>query len=183
MRLRTHLLLTALAVVAAGTIPAHAADNDVIIKVALSAAPAAVAKDAAVLSFVDTMQPVVLKKGTNGFTCMADDPSTPTDDPMCADENSMLWVQAWMNKTAPPEGKVGVSYMLRGGTVADNTDPFATKPPPGKKWQEDGPHMMIFNAKVLADAYPHTGADPDVTQPYVMFPGTPYAHLMVPVKP
>ena len=28
--------------------------------------------------------------------------------------------------------------------------------------------------------YP-TEAKPDTTQPYVMWPGTPYAHLMIPV--
>jgi hypothetical protein len=28
--------------------------------------------------------------------------------------------------------------------------------------------------------YPRT-ADPDVTRPYVMWPGTPYEHLMLPV--
>jgi hypothetical protein len=29
--------------------------------------------------------------------------------------------------------------------------------------------------------YPRT-ADPDPSQPYVMWPGTPYEHLMIPVK-
>lgn len=44
--------------------------------------------------------------------------------------------------------------------------------------------MMIFNTKVLLDAYPHAVTEiPDTTQPYVMFAGTPYAHLMIPVKP
>ena len=32
------------------------------------------------------------------------------------------------------------------------------------------------------DAYPQPKSNPDVTQPYVMYPGTPYAHLMMPVK-
>jgi hypothetical protein len=29
--------------------------------------------------------------------------------------------------------------------------------------------------------YP-TSADPDTTKPYVMWAGTPYAHLMIPMK-
>jgi hypothetical protein len=29
--------------------------------------------------------------------------------------------------------------------------------------------------------YPKT-ADPDPTKPYVMWPGTPYEHVMIPVK-
>ena len=57
-------------------------------------------------------------------------------------------------------------------------------PPAGGKWLTDGPHIMIFNAKALLDAYPHAvTAPPNSTQPYVMYAGTPYAHLMVPVKP
>ena len=31
------------------------------------------------------------------------------------------------------------------------------------------------------DSYPH-GADPDTSVPYVMWAGTPYQHLMAPVK-
>ena len=43
--------------------------------------------------------------------------------------------------------------------------------------------MMIFNTKVLLDAYPHAVTEiPDTTQPYVMFAGTPYAHLIIPVN-
>jgi hypothetical protein len=71
--------------------------------------------------------------------------------------------------------------MLMGGTAASNTDPFATQPPAGHKWMEDGPHVMIFNAPEMMAGYP-TGEMPDTSQPYVMFPNTPYAHLMIPVK-
>ena len=71
--------------------------------------------------------------------------------------------------------------MLQGGGNADNSDPFATKPPDGK-WDQDGPHVMIFNIKEAAANYPQPKSHPDPTAPYVMFPGTPYAHLMVPVK-
>jgi hypothetical protein len=85
-----------------------------------------------------------------------------------------------LNKQPPPE-KVGFGYMLQGGTAASNTDPFATQPKDGK-WLEDGPHVMIFSAKDMTAAYPRTGENPDPTQPYVMWPGTPYEHLMIPVK-
>jgi hypothetical protein len=69
--------------------------------------------------------------------------------------------------------------MLKGGSAASNTDPFATEPPAGAKWIEDGPHVMVMNAPDMMALYPHE-ADP--TQAYVMFPDTPYAHLMIPVK-
>jgi len=184
MRLRIHLLLTALAVAAVGNMPAHAADNDALMKNAMSAAPEGVAKNATIMISDGKGGMITLKKGTNGFTCMPDNPNTPTNDPMCADENSMLWIQAKMTHAQPPEGKVGITYMLQGDSVASNINPYATTPPAGGKWLTDGPHMMIFNTKVLLDAYPHAVTEtPDTTQPYVMFAGTPYAHLMIPVKP
>jgi hypothetical protein len=181
MRNPTYLLLTTLALVAAGSVSTYGAENDAIIKNALSAAPAGVAKNATVVTFDDKMQMVVLKKGTNGYTCLPDDPSTPTSDPMCGDEGIMAWFQAYVSKQPPPEGKIGFAYMLQGATTASNTDPFATQPPAGGQWQKDGPHVMIMNAKELNALYPQTGENPDTTQPYVMWPGTPYAHLMIPV--
>jgi hypothetical protein len=98
---------------------------------------------------------------------------------MCTDENGMAWMHAIMSKGSPPEGKVAFAYMLKGGTAASNTDPFATKPPEGADWIHDGPHVMVMNAPSTMALYPDK---PDPTQPYVMFPGTPYAHLMIPVK-
>jgi hypothetical protein len=182
MRFRSYLLLPALAVLAVSNMPAHAADNAAVIKNAMSAAPDAVAMNATIATFDDKMQMTILKKGTNGFTCMPDDPATPTNDPMCLDENSMAWLQAYMMKAQPKEGQVGIGYMLQGDSVPNNTDPYATAPAAGAKWLTDGPHLMVFNAKALTSVYPHTGDNPDTTQPYVMYPGTPYEHLMVPVK-
>jgi hypothetical protein len=121
-----------------------------------------------------------LREGTNGFTCIPDDPATPTDDPMCTDENGMAWMHAIMAKQNPPEGKVAFAYMLKGGSAASNIDPFATAPAAGTEWIEDGPHVMIMNSPDMMALYP-TGENPDPTQPYVMFPNTPYAHLMIPV--
>jgi hypothetical protein len=40
--------------------------------------------------------------------------------------------------------------------------------------------MIVGNAEMLSH-YP-TKPDPDTTQPYVMWAGTPYAHLMIPVR-
>lgn len=100
---------------------------------------------------------------------------------MCGDANAMEWLMAVINKTEPPAGKAGLSYMLAGGSTANNLDPFAAEPPEGAEWLTDGPHVMIFNAPDLIVGYPEE-AMPDTTRPYVMFPGTPYAHLMMPVE-
>jgi hypothetical protein len=161
----------------AGISPALAATDEEVIKNALSAAPEAVAKDAAVMNW----DMKTLKEGSNGFTCMPDDTSTPTvNDPMCLDKNALAWLHAIMNKKEPPPG-VGFGYMLQGGAVASNSDPYTTQPL-GGKWSEDGPHVMIFGAKEMNAAYPRPAENPDTSQPYVTFPGTPYEHIMVPVK-
>jgi hypothetical protein len=183
MHMPTNLLVTALTIVAVGNLPVRAADNDALIKNAMSAAPEAVAKDATVITFDDKMQPVTLKKGTNGFTCMPDDPRTPGNDPMCLDQAGMEWAKSLMSKTPPKMDTIGFGYMLQGGSDFSNTDPFAeAAPAKGKNWVDTGPHVMIFNVGKLAQNYPRQGENPNTSVPYVMWPGTPFEHLMIPVK-
>jgi hypothetical protein len=153
--------------------PATDADK---IKSALAAAPAAISKDATVM---DMPSMKVLKKGTNGWTCIPDGPS-PGVDPMCLDKNGMAWADAWMNHKDPPKDKMAIAYMLVGGSDASNTDPFATTPKSGDKWVDTGPHLMVLNIGDHFDGYPTTATN--TKAPYVMFANTPYAHLMIPVK-
>ena len=149
---------------------------------AMKAAPASVAKGATIVTMEADGSMRSLRQGTNGFTCIPDNPATPGPDPMCFDANSKDWVNAWMNHTAPPTGRVGLMYMLAGGTDASNTDPWATKPTATNHWIKTGPHVMIVGADAaFYDAYPKN-ADPDTSVPYVMWAGTPYQHLMAPVK-
>jgi len=147
---------------------------------AMRAAPAAVSKNATIVT-MDDKGMHSLRKGSNGFTCMPDNPATPGPDPMCMDKNAMEWVGAWVAHKTPPSGKVGFMYMLEGGTDGSNTDPYATKPDASNHWIKTGPHIMIVGGDAaFYDSYPK-GADPDTKQPYVMWAGTPYQHLMAPV--
>ena len=146
------------------------------IKSAMSAAPLAVAKDSTI---VDMPSMKVLRKGTNGWTCIPDGPS-PGLDPMCLDKNGMEWADAWMHHKDPPADKLGFGYMLMGGSDASNTDPFATEPHSADRWVETGPHVMVLNIGNRFAGYPTTAENTKV--PYVMFPNTPYAHLMIPIK-
>ena len=117
----------------------------------------------------------------NHFTCMPDNPATPGPDPMCMDQNALAWVTAWVEHKEPPKGKVGFIYMLAGGTDASNTDPYAQKPEANNNWIETGPHVMIVGVKEMVGGYPRA-AKPDTSEPYVMWPDTPYEHLMIPVQ-
>jgi hypothetical protein len=149
---------------------------------AMSAAPAKVAKGATIVAMEADGKMRTLREGTNGFTCMPDNPVTPGPDPMCMDKNAMEWVHAWIEHKTPPAGKIGFMYMLSGGTDASNTDPYATKPSAQNHWIKTGPHVMIVGADAsFYDLYPKS-ADPDTSVPYVMWAGTPYQHLMAPVK-
>lgn len=147
-----------------------------------SAAPAKVAKGATIVDMAADGTMRTLRSGTNGFTCLPDNPATPGPDPMCADKNAMEWANAWMSHKTPPAGKVGFMYMLAGGTDASNTDPYATAPTATNHWIKTGPHVMVVGAdSSFYDTYPKA-ADPDTSVPYVMWAGTPYQHLMAPVK-
>jgi hypothetical protein len=101
---------------------------------------------------------------------------------MCVDKNGMEWLHAYLSHSAPPTGKVGFMYMLAGGTDASNTDPYAKAPTSTNHWIKTGPHVMVVGAEPgFYDSYPKS-ADPDTSAPYVMWAGTPYQHLMAPVK-
>ena len=152
---------------------AEKSDADYIAQ-ALSAAPAAVAKDAAVVRFEKDGSMRTLRPGNNGFTCMIMGPNK-----MCNDANSMEFIHAMM-KQAPPPDKVGISYMLAGDDGASNTDPMATAKTPDNHWIVTGPHIMLFGPPSKALGYT-TAKDPDPNKPYMMWVGTPYEHAMIPV--
>ena len=157
-------------------------DDHALVASATQAAPQAVAGDAAVIDVGADGKMRSVREGHNGFTCMADNPETPGPDPMCMDGNAMAWVNAWLAHQPPPSGKVGLMYMLKGGTDASNVDPYAQKPTASNHWISTGPHVMVVGADDSFYAQYPKSADPKTGAPYVMWAGTPYQHLMVPVK-
>jgi hypothetical protein len=165
---------------AAGTAKATPTDDELIAS-AMKAAPKKVAENATIVAPDPKGAMRTLRKGTNGFTCMPDNPETPGPDPMCWDKNAGDWIDAYLNHKTPAAGKLGLMYMLEGGTDASNTDPYAGKPTAANHWIKTGPHIMIVGADTgFYDTYPKS-ADPDTKSPYVMWAGTPYQHLMAPI--
>ena len=150
------------------------------IESAMAAAPDSVSAGATIVEAQADGSMKTLREGKNGWTCMPDSPTTPGPDPMCMDKNAAAWAAAWIGKKTPPETP-GVMYMLAGGTDASNTDPYAKAPTQGGDWIRTGPHLMIVGSKAMLAGYP-SGAGPDTKAPYVMWAGTPYAHLMLPVE-
>lgn len=162
--------------------PAEPGSKEAKIQDALSAAPESVAKNATVLDYPEKegADPAELQKGTNDWTCFPDYPTSPGKDPMCVDKQGMLWLQAYTTQKTPNLTQTGLAYMLAGGSDASNTDPFATKPTEGDDWITTPSHTMVFPVGKLDQSV--YSKDPKNGGPWIMWVGTPYEHLMIPVK-
>jgi len=149
---------------------------------AMKAGPASVSAKATIVAMNADGSLRTVRQGSNGYTCMPDSGMAPGPDAMCLDGPAMKWFAAYMAHKAPEPNAVGFIYMLAGGTDSSNVDPYAEKPAPGTDWIRTGPHVMIVGADpAFYKAYP-SPANPDTSLPYVMWPGTPYQHLMAPSR-
>ncbi len=157
----------------------HAKTDAELIANAMSAAPLAISRDATVIA-MDNDKMRTIRQGKGDFTCVPDDPGSPGNDPMCLDRNAMEWLQAWLDHKDAPKGKLGLVYMLQGGSDASNDDPFATKPPQGQRWVTTGPHVMMVGMAGMLGNLPRTADAP--TKPFIMWGGSSYEHVMMPVK-
>jgi hypothetical protein len=120
-----------------------------------------------------------LRVGMNGWTCIPDGPS-PRVDPMCFDSAGSEWIMALMHGTEPPDGHMGLGYMLMGGWNARSAGPADVGRDAEGAWVDTGPHVMIVNIGDRFGDYPTTADDP--TRPYIMWAGTPFAHLVIPLE-
>jgi hypothetical protein len=149
---------------------------------AMSAGPSSISGKATILDWPakEGDKPAVLRAGSNGWTCLPDMPDTEGNDPACLDEAWMQWVDAYLAKKTPALTRVGVSYMTApGGSWGSNTDPYAMQKTMDNHWGHHQPHLMI----VVPDVKSLEGMsiDPNNGGPYVMYAGTPYAHIMAPL--
>ena len=152
---------------------------------AMSAAPPTVSANATIMDFPSTSggEMKQLRAGTNGWVCFPTTRSGPKggNDPMCLDKAWAGWAEAWMKKTPPPHAPGGgIAYMLQGDLGASNTDPWATKATPDNHWVVSPAHIMVLPAD--PKDLDSMNDDPKSGGPWVMWKGTPYAHLMVPVS-
>lgn len=156
------------------------------IRLALSAAPAAIAAHATVAN-MEGGQLRVLRRGDNGWTCVP--PNTgagadPEPKPACFDANGLEFIESLEAGRYPDGNKPGLSYMLQGGSAWSNVDPGARKLPAGEKdYIHLPPHIMILDAKMANESgLPLQETHPDTQKPFVMFGATPFAILIVPVR-
>ncbi|HSM37680.1 MAG TPA: hypothetical protein VK837_14860 [Longimicrobiales bacterium] len=157
-------------------VPAVLAAQDDQIASAMRAAPESVSADATVVDW----QMNTLREGTNGWTCLPDNPDSPGTDPWCVNASWVDFLHAYVSQSEPTYDQVGIAYMLMGDTPVSNTDPYATEKTSDEDWVEDlGAHLMILVPDHAA--FESISTDPHNGGPWIMWPGTPYAHIMIPI--
>ena len=157
-------------------------DADTKIEQAMSAAPASISMAATIYDFDvdDEGNFIVLREGSNGWSCFPDTPGTPSIDPMCLDQTWMGWLASLLAQEEPMTTAPGLAYMLLGGSDASNTDPFAMEPAEGDEWVSSPPHVMLIMPDELdQDVF---STDHASGGPFIMWAGTPYEHIMMPVS-
>lgn len=164
---------------AAPTVPEKITD-------ALSAGPLSITAQASVVDWPRSRnepQFTELRAGSNGWACLPTPVSLAAKGlrwPTCYDGEGMKWLRALLFKEEVRLDGMGMTYMLQGYPGASAIDPYASGPTPENEWVVGGqPELMVFvpDPKHL-DHYP---GKPGSGGPWVMWKGTPYAHLMVPV--
>lgn len=144
---------------------------------AMSAAPTSISGEARILDW--NMNE--LRAGTNQWTCLPDRSDTPGNDPWCISDAWMNFLDAYVSQTEPTYTEVGFAYMLQGDTPVSNSDPYATEPTGPEDWVTDlGPHLMVLVPdKSLLE---NISTNHLIGGPWVMWPETPYAHIMIPLE-
>ena len=158
------------------------ASRDAKIANALAAGPEEITRNATVRDW--PAKPgealTLLRQGTNGWVCLSDDPATPGNDPACMDSSFYGAFAAYLAGQTPKLTQVGYAYMLTSDAEGSNTDPMAESATSTNQWHHVGPHVMIaYPDPKLLEGLP---TKPTGFGPYVMFPGTPIAHVMLPVQ-
>ena len=94
---------------------------------AISAAPANIARAAKVVDLDDKGNEIVLRDGSNGFTCYPGHLGMVGGQPYCANEAAVQWERDFAaHKPKPTNTEPGIEYMLQGGTDWSGSDPSAT---------------------------------------------------------
>ena len=145
---------------------------------AMSAGPPEIARSAKIIDKDAQGHVVVLRQGSNDFTCMPGNPNFVGDPPMCADKVAMQWNMDFAEHKPKPTTTVpGIEYMLAGATQRSDSDPFDKTSPAIKI----GPHwMMLWPFDPKTTGLPTTHRDRGA---YIMWGGTPWAHLHIMGRP
>ena len=162
--------------------------NEWLIKTLSTAAPSFIGNNASVATY----EGKILKEGTNGWTCSPGRPMSKggykdaqDTNASCADIEGFKWVEAYVNGTKPDMERDAYIWMLHGDVGEDNrvSSLYGGSKDDAIKMNhfiESGPHLMLMpkDPKTIENFT----TDFTTGEPYQMFKGTPYAHLMIPYE-
>ena len=171
-------LVTALLLPALGHAQAAMMTDAQFIQAAQGGAPAAISAKAEIVR-IDAAKKMTMevRPGSNGFTCsiIPDESKAP----FCGDKNAWAWfAAAFTGQPKPPNTEPGISYMAQGGIHYETaTGDIVMAPGAGTKNVAEPPHWMLMWAfDPAASGLP---TKPNASGVYIMFAGTPFAHLMI----
>jgi len=146
------------------------------IKAAEAGAPERISGQATILRMEPQGKTTVVRQGSNGFTCtlLPDEVHTP----VCADQKGLSWFKAFAANEPKPSTTGGVAYMAKGSEHYEESDGrIVMHPGNSTKTVKEPPHWMVLTP--LDTATTGIPARPNAGGSYIMFAGTPYAHLMI----
>jgi hypothetical protein len=140
-------------------------------------APFSISKAARIARFDKDGNVTVVRDGSNDFTC-ASIPQMGIPA-YCGDKNPWDWMTSAMSrKDKPSNNEPGIAYMMQGGVHYETGDGKIEMMPSAKTHNvKEPPHWMLMWPMDPAKAGLPTR--PNAAGAYVMFAGTPYAHVMV----
>ena len=158
--------------------------HSAVVEAASAGGPDFISRDATI-GWIDAQGALhVMRPGTNAFTCVIVVPD-PFGGPICGDHAAAGWVLAMLTSAAQPPsgGAPGIAYMAHGGahyedasgTVVMEHDqsPHAA----GTHRVVERPHwMLMYPFDPAATGLP---TKENGTGSYIMFAGTPWAHVMI----
>ena len=111
---------------------------------------------------------VVLREGTNGFTCLPGNPKVVGRPASCSNQAAQQWsADLAAGKPAPTNSELGIIFMQAGATERSASGATVTT---GPQW------MILWPFDPKASGLSATKKD---TGAYILWAGTPYAHLHI----
>jgi hypothetical protein len=145
------------------------------IKAAEEGAPARISEKAAVARIEPKGQVTMVRPGSNGFTCALFPDESHA--PFCGDQRAFRWFVAAMSQQPKPPTTGGVAYMAKGGVHYETPKgEIVMTPSSTTKSVKEPPHWMLLTP--MDPAATGIPTRPNAGGTYIMYAGTPYAHLM-----
>ena len=149
------------------------------IRLAESAAPPHISKDATILILDTDLTYKKARTGSNGFTCYSDLDKIDIPVPACMDAAAVQWWNDFVGQKPKPTNKVpGIAYMAQGALRWEKDGKiFISWDVPGTKRRREPPHWLIFwpfdHMSTKLPTYPGSFGTS------IMYSGTPWSHLMI----